>query len=162
MADMRKDNAMVSMREAVCSTITQIDEFYQKRKQGDMFVERKSDRYLMIEKLIGHKNSTYYEDLFLTKFLDSGWYLYFDIIPQVKFFVDGKYKYRVDFLIQAIGGAPIVVEIDGMQHYEDMKQIEKDKIRDEAFSKAGFVVWRIPNFLVDSTLRDATLEEAIG
>jgi very-short-patch-repair endonuclease len=104
------------------------------------------DRYLEIERRVGNKIETHFEDMFLTYFLDKGLYERFHIDSQVKFYQKGKYKYRVDFVLTPIGGGqPLAIEVDGFHHKIDTKQRRKDKIRDKELKDAGYKVLRIQN-----------------
>ena len=59
-------------------------------------------------------------------------------------------NYIVDFLCVK---ERMVIELDGLQHFDNDKQIKKDKKRDEFLKKAGFTVLRYSNYEINSNFR---------
>ncbi|MBR1731455.1 MAG: endonuclease domain-containing protein [Ruminococcus sp.] len=59
-------------------------------------------------------------------------------------------KYIVDFYCFS---KQIIIELDGSQHFENNKQIQKDKERDEFLQRLGFTVLRYSNLEVQTNFR---------
>lgn len=60
-------------------------------------------------------------------------------------------NYRFDFL----ANGSLIIEIDGAAWHSSPKQVERDRLRDEASKKAGFEVLRIPAKVVFNTPKEA-------
>lgn len=70
-------------------------------------------------------------------------------LPVIQGYCDG-YK-TVDLAILEV---KLYIEVDGMQHYDDAKQIIKDFWRDHYSDKNGFNTLRLTNQIIDNRLID--------